>query len=184
MVIFRILRLLNKKQLGFTLIELLIVLGITTVVASATTATIFQILDGNVRSNNHMDAISSAQNAGCQISRDIEMAQIVEWTDDDDGFPLTLIWNDWESDDQHQVVYSIVNNRLQREHSYNGSSDIRVFEYILSTDPDTGELKTYLNKPEDEDDYMLSLTLTAIVGTGSQKQTETRVYEAIPRPKM
>lgn len=183
-MIFRRLRLLNKNQLGFTLVELLIVLSISAFVTGATTATIFQILDGNVRSNNHMDAISRVQNAGCQVSQDAKMAQTVVWTEDDDGFPLTLTWAEWEDDDQHQVVYSIVNNRLQREHSYNGSSETRIFEYILSTDPDTGDFITYLNPPEDEDDDTLSLTLTAIVGTGSQKQTETRVYESIPRPKM
>ena len=180
MTIFRRLGLLNKNQRGFTLIEMLIVLAISGFVTGTTTLTIFQVLDGNVRTNNQMDAISRVQDAGYQVSTDAEQAQTIVRTEDEDGFPLTLSWTDWENNDQHQVIYSIVDNKLQRE----VSGTRYEFEYIFNTDPDTGELKTYLNEPDDEDDNTLSFTLTAIVGSGSQKQIETRVYEVIPRPKM
>lgn len=180
-MIFRRLGLLNKNQRGFTLIEMLIVLAISGFVTGTTTMTIFQVLDGNVRTNNHMEAISRVQDAGYQVSTDAEMAQTVVRTEDEDGFPLTLTWTDWESNDQYQVIYSITNNKLQRQYYMNGNliGTPYVFEYILNTD--TGELKTYCTL---SDDNTLSFTLTAIVGSGSQKQIETRVYEVIPRPKM
>jgi prepilin-type N-terminal cleavage/methylation domain-containing protein len=182
MMIFRRLGLLNKNQRGFTLIEILIVLAISGFVTGTTTMTIFQVLDGNVRTNNHMDAISRVQDAGYQVSTDVEMSQTVVRTADGDGFPLTLTWTDWENNDQYQVIYSITNNKLQRQYYKNGNliGTPYVFEYILNTDPDTGELKTYCTLIDDT----LSCTLTAIVGSGSQKQTETRVYEVIPRPKI
>jgi prepilin-type N-terminal cleavage/methylation domain-containing protein len=176
MTIFRRLGLLNKNQRGFTLIEMLIVLAISGFVTGTTTMTIFQVLDGNVRTNNQMEAISRVQDAGYQVSQDAEQAQTIVRTEDEDGFPLTLSWTDWENNDQHQVIYSIVDNKLQRE----VSGTRYEFEYIFNTDPDTGELKTYCTLIDDT----LSCTLTAIVGSGSQKQTETRVYEVIPRPKM
>ncbi len=189
MMIFRRLGLLNKNQRGFTLIEVLIILAISSFVTGTATMTIFQVLDGNARSNNHMDAISRVQNAGYQVSRDAEMAQIAVPTlaaDPDgftDGFPLTLTWREWEDNDEHMVIYSIVDNKLQREHYENGwlIGDPYVFDYILRTDPNTGELKTYCTR---SDDGTLHFTLTAIVGVGSQKQTVTRVYEVIPRPSM
>jgi prepilin-type N-terminal cleavage/methylation domain-containing protein len=182
MTIFRRLGLLNKNQRGFTLIEMLIVLAISSFVTGTTTMTIFQVLDGNVRTNNQMEAISRVQDAGYQVSQDAEQAQTIVRTEDEDGFPLTLSWTDWENNDQHEVIYSIANNKLQRQHYINGglSGTSYVFEYIFNTDPDTGELKTYCTLIDDT----LSCTLTAIVGSGSQKQTETRVYEVIPRPKM
>lgn len=191
MTIFRRLGLLNKNQRGFTLVEMLIVLAISGFITGTTTMTIFQVLDGNVRSNNHMEAINHVQDAGYQVSQDAEQAQTVVWTEDEDGFPLTLAWAEWESSDKYKVVYSIEGNKLHRElYTKEGTSETYTlsatydFEYIFNTDPDTGELITHFNEPDDEDDDTLSLTLTAIVGVGSQKQIETRVYEVIPRPKM
>lgn len=170
--------------------ELLIALAITGIIVSTVTMVIFQVFDGEVRSSNHIDAISRAQDAGRYISQDAGMAQTVVVPPEpdpdgvEDGFPLTLTWTKWESNDMHQIVYSIVNNRLQREEYINGALNGTpyVFEYIISTDPDTGEIRTFLNPPDGDDDYMLSFTITAIVGVGSQQQSETRVYETIPRP--
>lgn len=184
-MIFRRLGLLNKNQRGFTLIEMLIVLAITGLITGTTTMTIFQVLDGNVRSNNHMEAINYVQDAGHQVSIDAEQTQTIIRTDDGDGFPLYLKWTDWAEEgnnDRYEIKYSIVDNKLQREYYVNEelSGEPYEFEYILSTDPDTGELRTYCTLIDDT----LSFTLTAIVGSGSQKQIETRVYEVIPRPKM
>jgi prepilin-type N-terminal cleavage/methylation domain-containing protein len=184
MMILRRLGLLNKNQRGFTLIEMLIVLAISGIVTGTTTMTIFQVLDGNVRTNNHMEAISHVQNAGYQVSIDAEQAQTVVRTEDPDGFPLTLTWTDWENNDQYQAIYSITNNKLQRQYYKNGNliGTPYEFEYIFNTDPDDPEevpitYCTLINNT-------LSCTLTAIAGGGSQKQIETRVYEVIPRPSM
>lgn len=163
--------------------EVLIALAITGIIVSTVTMVLFQVFDGEARSNNHIDAISRAQDAGRYISQDAGMAQTVDRTEDDDGFPLTLTWTKWESNDMYQIVYSIADNRLQREEYINEEPNgTLVFEHIISIDPETDELKTFLNPPDDDDDYSLSFTITAIVGIGSQRVIETRIYEAIPRP--
>lgn len=182
---FKRLRLINKNQKGFTLLELLIAVAIAAIVASTTAMVIFQVFDGEARSSNHVDAISRVQNVGCEVSTDAGMAQTVAVTPapDLDGFPLTLTWTEWENNEVHQVIYSIVGNELQREHFINGgSSEIYLFEHIYNTHPDTGELITYC--VWDEDNLKLVFTLTAVVGIGSQQQVETRVYEAKPRPSI
>ena len=179
---FHRLGLINRNQKGLTLMEVLIALAITGIIVSTVTMVIFQVFDGEARANNQIEAISRAQDAGRYISQDAGMAQAVVRTEDDDGFPLTLTWTEWEDNETHQIVYCIEDNKLKRVHSSDTGDVSYIFEYIISSDPDTGELKTFLNPPADEDDYTLSFTITAIVGVGSQQAIETRVYEAIPRP--
>lgn len=171
---------ITKNQTGFSLIELLVALVIASSVVTAATMVFFQVFNGEARSSNHMDAISRVQNVGQRISADAGMAQTWERTDDEDGFPLTLYWTEWETNDTHTITYSIVNNTLQRVHSSDEGDVTTVFEYILSTDPDSGDLITYC----EWDGTKFSFTLTAIVGVGSQQQSETRVYEVKPRPSI
>lgn len=180
---FQRLGLINRNQTGFTLMEILVALAITGIIVSTVTLVLFQVFDGEARANNHIDAISRAQDAGRYISQDAGMAQIVERTEDEDGFPLTLTWTRWDNNQTYEIVYSIVDNRLQREEYINGVLNTTlVFEHIIGTDGE--ELKTYLNPPDADDDYKLSFTITAIVGVGSQQVSETRTYEAIPRPSI
>jgi prepilin-type N-terminal cleavage/methylation domain-containing protein len=177
------LKALIKKQAGLTLIELMIVLAITTIITGTCTMIIFQVFDGEARANNQMDAISRVQNAGRQVSRDAGMAQSVLLTADDDGFPLTLTWTEWEDNDYHEVIYSIEDNQLVREHTINGNPDESyVFEYIIGDDPDSGVMATYCER--DPDTNQLIFTLTATAGVGSQRITETRVYQTTPRPSV
>ncbi len=172
-----------RNQVGLTLIELIIALAITGIVTGATTYIVFQVFDGEARSNNHMDAISRVQNVGREVSRDAGMAQIVSLTDDEDGFPLTLVWSEWEDNDTHQVVYTIEDNNLKRVHTINGSpSETYTFEYIIGNDPDSGALVTYCER--DPATNQLVFTLTATAGFGSQRISETRVYQTAPRPSM
>jgi prepilin-type N-terminal cleavage/methylation domain-containing protein len=180
-MMFKRLGLINRNQTGLTLMEVLIALAITGIIVSTITMVLFQVFDGEARSSNHVDAISRAQDAGRYISQDAGMAQIVARTEDEDGFPLTLTWTRWDNNLTYDIVYSIVDNKLQREEYTDGVLNTTlVFEHIISKDGE--ELKTFLNPPEDEDDDSLSFTITAIVGVGSQRASETRVYEAIPRP--
>lgn len=268
-MIFHRLRLLNKNQLGFTLLELLIVLAITGIVTSATTMTIFQVLDGNARSNNHMEAIRQVQNAGYWVSRDAKMAQVID-IGNDPGTPelelVTLTWTEWDNT-AHQVTYKLQGTELWRD--YDGQP-MRVAEYIDSDPTNTNcgiAAGSAFNLPDSNDAFtiisvaggdsgtitvtagsisvattgtatynsgtgawttpsagdtivvaataantmgdwtstagtatatitvdndgdvtlaggMLVLTVTTKVGAGSQQQTETRVYEVIPRPIM
>ena len=168
-----------KSQVGLTLIELMIALAITGIVTGTATMLVFQVFDGEARANNHMDAISRVQDAGRQVSLDAGMTQTVWRTDDDDGFPLILRWTDWEDNETHEVEYSIVANKLHRVHSSDGGDVEYTFEYIISIDPDSGELKTYCER--DPDTNELTFTLTATVGFDSQRISETRQYKTVPR---
>jgi prepilin-type N-terminal cleavage/methylation domain-containing protein len=263
----RRLGLLNRSQLGFTLIELLIVLAITGVVTSATTATVFQVFDGNTRSSNHMEAIRQVQNAGYWVSHDAEMAQVID-IGDNPATPelelVTLNWTEWNNT-THKVIYTLQDTELWRD--YDGESSC-VAEYIDSDPANTNcaiAAGSFFYLPDSNDAFTiisaaggdsgtitvnaggisvattgtatydsgtwttpsagdtivvaasgtdtagewtstagtatanitvdsdgdaalaggaLVLTVTASVGTDSQQQSETRIYEVIPRPSI
>lgn len=165
-MIFHRLGLINKNQMGFTLIEMIIVLAIVGVVIGGTTMTIFQVLDGNARTSNHMTAVRQVQNAGYRVSHDAQMAWDVT-TDDDPGTPelVTFTWTDYNGS-LHTATYTLVSSELWRD--YDGQP-MRVAEYI-NLDP----AKTSCVW----DGGVLTFTVTATV----QEQSETRVYEVVPRP--
>jgi len=167
-------RLIHNNQKGFTMIEVIIAIAVTAIITGGITMTIFQVFDGNTRTSNHMIAVRQVQNAGYWVSHDGQMAQSVEPTADSDGFPLTLTWADWDSGDVYQVVYSVVDNELQREHYTNLTPDATtiVAQFIDLANCD------FTDTNGDSVDDTLILTITATVGT----QSETRTYEVAPRP--
>jgi len=167
-----------KNQVGLTLIELMIALAITGIITATVTMLTFQVFDGEARANNQIDAISRVQNAGREVSRDAAMAQIVDWTDDDDGLPLTLSWTEWEASETHTVVYSIVENTLYKVHSSDSGDVEQTFEHIISIDPDTSKLVTFFDHTQS------TFTLTATSGIGTQRVSETREYKTAPRPSL
>lgn len=168
------LKALIKKQAGLTLIELLIALAITGIITGASTMIVFQVFDGEARSNNHLDAISRVQNAGRQISRDAGMAQSVYCPDEDDDFLIRLSWTDWEDNETYTVEYKITNAELWRDY-YIGDD----------TEPTTSYHFEYVNcESPCPVDTELSFKLTATVGVGTQQISESRVYNIMPRPSI
>jgi len=184
-MIFHRLGLINKNQRGVTLMGIIVAVAITGIIAGAVTTTIFQVFSGNTRTSNHMTAVKQVQNAGYWISHDTQMAKGVEPADESDDdpdgtrFPLTLTWIDWDGT-LNEVTYTIVDSELKRSHSINGNTEVSITaQYIdVTIDPDTGKPKTNCYK----DGEMLIFTVTATLGTGTQHESETRVYEIVPRP--
>lgn len=169
-MIFHRLGLLNKNQMGFTLIEMIIVLAIAGVVTGATTMTIFQVISGSASTSNHMTAVRQVQEAGYRVSHDTQMAQEEPIIGDDPATELlTLTWIDY-SGGAHQVTYTLEGTELWRD--YDGQP-MRVAEYI---NPDPTKTSCVW------DGDVLTFTVTATVGGFPQEQSETRVYEVVPRP--
>ena len=167
---------LKKGEKGFTLIELLIVIAITGLVAGAITMTVFQVFNMNTRTTNRMTAVRQVQQAGFWVSPDVQMAQSVNTTESS-GFPLTLTWIEWGTNNTHTVTYNLTDmsgglKKLQREHYINSDpapdSPYIVAEYI---DPTGTSFVPAGNA------YIF--TVIATVGG----ESETREYEVQPRPE-
>jgi len=181
--IFHILRSINRNQLGTTLMELVIAMLISGIISGSVTLTIFQVFDSSGRTSSHMTAVRQVRSAGYWVSHDALMAQYLvladESVDDPDGsrFPLTLTWSDWTNNKTNTVVYSIVDDELQRSHSETDSGGTTV--------TDTGVIAEFIDPANTGCQYTggtLAFTVTVTVGAGSAAQTETRTYEIVPRP--
>jgi len=164
------------------MIEVVLALALTGIITGGITMSIFQVFNLNARTSNHMIAVRQVQNAGYWISHDTQMAQSVVTDGGATGFPLDVTWTEWDGT-VNEVVYTLlVNDKLQREHYIN-------YDPVTNPDPDTTTfVAEYIDSievvPRPFTGGMLTLTVTAKVGTGSQVQSETRVYEVISRPSV
>jgi prepilin-type N-terminal cleavage/methylation domain-containing protein len=162
---------LHKDQRGLTIIELLVVIVLTALITAAITTTFFQVFNMNIRTANHMSALSQVQQAGKLVSEDILQAQNVT-PGASSGFPLTLTW---VVNATHEIIYTLDEGELWQSESIDGGEPpilTRVAEYI---NPD--ETSCHL-----EGDVLI-FKVTATVGEGTWgEESETRIYRVQPRP--
>ena len=182
-MIFRRLGLINKDQRGFSLTELMLTFLIAGIITGGITMTIFSVINGNIRTSNHMTAVRQVQNAGYWVSRDAQMAQQdpVILTNGGELKSITLTWTDWDGT-VHTITYTLEGTELWRD--YDGQRSL-VAQFIDLTTKD-GEPQTkcdFVDTNGDDIEDTLILKVTATVGAGSQQQSETRVYEVVPRPE-
>jgi type II secretory pathway component PulJ len=171
----------GKGQTGFSLIELVIVIGLTALITTAITMTIFQVFNMNARTSNRMTAVSQVQNAGKIVSEDILEAQTDKINANRVGNRLLVVG--WTAPTLDRTTYNVTYMLqampsgqmmvLQRQYSVNStpSSTTIVAEYI---NPDPTHTSCAWNATA----KILTFTVTATVG----KESETRVYEVKPRP--
>jgi prepilin-type N-terminal cleavage/methylation domain-containing protein len=165
--------LMNANQRGFTLIEMIVVVAITGLIAAGASIAIVQVLNQSTRNTDYAAASRNTLNAINWISRDAQMAQIVE-PNGASGFPLVLKWVEWDNSN-HQVVYMLENDKIQRSYSVDGGepSKILIAEFI---NPETQMTNCV------SDNNVLTLKVTASVGEGSQQSNVTKVHEISSRP--
>ena len=146
------------------MIELVIALALTGIIGTAATMSIHQIITGAALANNHNTAINQVRNAGYWISRDAQMAQIVNATPGDSKI-LELTWVEWEGT-VHTVDYVLQGDKLRRD--YDGQQTL-IAQYI---DPAKSSCHW------DEVEKVLSVNITAEVSG----KTEARTFQIKPRP--
>ncbi len=173
---------MKPGEKGFTLIELLVAITIIALASGAAGTAIFQVLRNTERNSDLMTAVRQVENAGYQISRDAGMAQSVNATANL-TLPdfLILSWTEQDTGDDYEVTYTLedmpegqLKTMLRNQSVNGGSSNITFVAQYIDPDPE----KTSGNFTSGT----LTLTVTSTVGVGSLTQSETRIYEIVPRP--
>ena len=130
-----------------------------------------------------MTAVRQVQNAGYWISQDAQMAQEVD-TADDPGTPelelVTLTWTVWVDETEHVVTYAMVGDELQREFVIRDANGVE----IGSGTTIVARYVDLANTSSQWSGGVLTVTVTAAVGSYPEAVSETRVYEITPRPGM
>ena len=172
---------MKLAEKGYTLVELLVAITIMAMATAAAGEGIFQTLRNTERNSNHMTAVLALQNSNQRISQDVQMAQSV--TTDNLTPPdfLVLSWIGRSSGNEYQVTYTLEDipgstlKELRRNQSVNGSDNTTfVVAQYIDSDPE----KTSCNLTGG----IISLTITANVGSGATMESETRTYQIVQRP--
>jgi len=169
-----------KAEAGYSLVGIIVACAIIAGITNGLMITVFQLYKVSSACTNHVLAIREVQTAGHWMTIDARRAATIEITQDADGFPLKITWND-HNDDQHEVVYTLsMGNRLQRQHytnrTINPDPDATIFaaQYI---DPSN----TSCNVTESDE---LVVNITATVDIDSVIYTETRTLRIFPRQSL
>lgn len=129
-----------KSQRGFTLLETMISLCITGFVALSVVTTIYQLQGISDLHFAHITAVTQVENAIHYMNRDVQSAQIIT-PQGTQGFPLSLTWVSWDTNDTNKVTYSLVNDtpplttyQLVRKFqlNQNPSTSTTIARYIVS----------------------------------------------------
>jgi hypothetical protein len=163
---------IERSQKGICLIEVLAVVLITGLIGATLATAVFELVNINSSSINHITAIKQVESAVHWLNRDIQMSQTV-LTDAESGFPLNLSWVEWDHT-VNQVSYALESGNLVRSHSTNGEepNDFVVAEHISMS---AGETDCEFTGG------VLTFKITATL-SGFRPSSETRTIQVRPRP--
>ena len=164
---------LKKGQQGFTLFELIVVVALVGLIGLGASAATVQVVNQGAKNTNYVAASRETNNVMYWISRDTQMAQIVQPTGQS-GFPLTLSWTNWDNT-SYVATYSIIGDQLKRSYSINGAASVvtQIGQYI---DTATGNTTCQFSNK------VLTLKVTATIGMGAHAISVTQNAEIGPRP--
>jgi len=169
------LRVMINGQKGFTLIEMIAVIAITGLISGGITAAIYNVWNVNALSSSHMTAVKQVENGIHWMSRDAQMAQVVDRTGIA-GFPLTLTWVEWDGTEK-TVTYTLDGDKLIRSYSVDNGEEIQTSQIVVAEQIDTNPNLTKCLWMSGR----LTIKLTASV-SGFREAIETRECDIIPRP--
>ena len=174
---------MSRSEKGFSTIDVIVALSIASLIALGATMTIFQVINGTGRNNEHMTVFHQVQNAGYWISRDAQMAENIITDNLSSTEFIVLTWTEWDYDSDetyHSITYffeglSGGTGKLKRNHWSSTGTDIDtlIAEYISydPNDPVNTSNASYQNPA-------LNVKLAALYGDAS----ETREYQINRRP--
>lgn len=144
---------MNEK--GFTVAEIAVAVGLGVIVTLAAVMFSFHALNSTDQAEERLTVVSNVENAGCTVSADIYMADMVDV--DSLTFPdiLMLNWTEWgygENNIYHSATYSIQNlsggiGQLVRRYQDSEGTDrytvVANYIYYNPSDPDNTTAVTY-----------------------------------------
>jgi prepilin-type N-terminal cleavage/methylation domain-containing protein len=162
-----------KGQRGFSAAEVLIAVTIAGIIGGGVVMSISQVLNTSVQNSDHTLATKQVRNVIYWVRRDAKMTQTIQVDAGASGLPLVLSWDDWDNT-QHEVTYSLVDDKLMRNHAINGGAPTSLLvaeginpDPILTNCAYTGG--------------MLFFEVTVTVGVGSRVINETQEFNVDPR---
>jgi len=158
---------MKQRQKGFTLIEMVIVAGISGAIAVVAAMTITTMLLNYKQPSTEQTLLQQVQNAGYQMSRDIQMSSNVT-LNAPNGFPFTVnIPVDQNEDNNYDVEYLFDSDKLKRKQF--DSLDNLIAETLIAQYVDTDNT-TF----ESTSEGLYRLT----IGVSLDGETVTIFYEA------
>jgi len=162
-----------RGQKGFTAAEMLIAVTIASIIGGGVVMSISQVFTTSAQNSDHTVATKQVRNVIYWVRRDAKMAQMVQVDSGASGLPLVLSWDEWDNT-QHEITYSLVGDKLIRNHVINGGTPISLMvAESINADPTLTNC-TY-------DGNKLSFEVTVTVGQGSRVINESQQFTVDPR---
>jgi len=116
---------------GFTLIELLVTMAIGTAIVGVMSMSIVSMMKIAPLNTDRSVVLQQVQNAGYWISRDVQMAQVVNL--DEPGVLVHLEWDEWDGTN-NLVDYVIDDDDILRRRLNGASPGMLVAQYVVVAD--------------------------------------------------